>query len=496
MKKIDIINVFIKMIIINIYLYIILIKIINYRENNFKKFTIVFLSSIIFSTGYALMAKYIKSMFMIIGIYIIYTLYAIELKILLRKKFNYIFMITNISFVITYFIYLISVYISGMLLLIFFSKINYSNTISLFIIFSFMLLIYYVLNKTRRLRDGINFLKNKDNIEKISKISNASFLIVIIILGLPHDSENNFFNYMFTWIAVIGFTSIFYWIRSQITKYYKKNMKDRTIEIQKLEIDENQKIIEEIKEENLKLAEVVHKYNNRLSAVEMALEDAINKNINTEFSNELSIILDETKELTKNFAKESAVNKIKLPQTNISGIDNMFKYMQKEATEHKINFDLKLNNSIHNLIENTISKDKLETILGDHLRDAIIAIDNSNCTYRSILVTLGIIENCYELSIYDTGIEFEIDTLLKLGKERITTHKDTGGNGIGFMTTFETLKETKASLIIEEYNPKDSNYTKSINIRFDGKNEYKIYSYRVEEIKKQNKDKKIIIYGI
>ena len=76
-------------------------------------------------------------------------------------------------------------------------------------------------------------------------------------------------------------------------------MKDRTIEVQKLEIDEKQKIIEEIKEENLKLADVVHRYNNRLSAVENALEEAINKNTNTEFSNELSVILEETKEISK-----------------------------------------------------------------------------------------------------------------------------------------------------------------------------------------------------
>ena len=38
---------------------------------------------------------------------------------------------------------------------------------------------------------------------------------------------------------------------------------------------------------------------------------------------------------------------------------------------------------------------------------------------------LGTKENCYELSIYDSGIEFEIETLKKLGLERATTHKET-----------------------------------------------------------------------
>ena len=228
----------------------------------------------------------------------------------------------------------------------------------------------------------------------------------------------------------------------------------------------------------------------------MALNDIINKNSNIEFSKEISILLDDVKQLSKNFAKESNITKNVLPATNISGIDNMFKYFQNEAINNNINFDFKINNSINDLINNTISKDKFETLLGDHLRDAIIAINNSRNSYKSILVTLGLVENNYELSIYDTGIEFEIDTLLKLGKEKITTHKESGGTGTGFITTFGTLEETNASLEIEEYNPETSSYTKSVNIVFDGKREYRIYSYRAEEIKIINNDKKIIIKRI
>ena len=104
------------------------------------------------------------------------------------------------------------------------------------------------------------------------------------------------------------------------------------------------------------------------------------------------------------------------------------------------------------------------------------------------------IDDIYEIKIYDTGIEFEIETLLKLGKEQVTTHKDSGGTGIGFMTTFETLKESKGSLIIEEDN--SENYSKAIIIKFDNKCEYKIRSYRADEIIEQNKNSNIIIEKI
>lgn len=62
------------------------------------------------------------------------------------------------------------------------------------------------------------------------------------------------------------------------------------------------------------------------------------------------------------------------------------------------------------------------------------------------------------------------------------------------MTTFETLNKTRGSLIIEEKHPmNNADYTKVIKIRFDNKNEYRINSYRAEEIKKQCVDNRIKI---
>lgn len=494
MDTIDLLNSFGKMFIINLFTYFMALLILGYKENNLKKTLIAILISIGIAIVYIELIQAVNYFFIIPIIYLMYTIF---IKKLIKQKINYCLFITNFSFIITYIFYLISIILSGILLMIVHTNIDisYNNPISIITIFTIMLGIFYKMKKTKRLKNGLNFIKNSPPSDKIYFIINCIDLIVFLVLCIPNS--NNVILYNFLECIIIVLTVIIaYWTRKQITKYYKKNMRDRTIEVQRKEIEEHKIECQELKEENLKLAEVIHKYNNRLSAVEMALENAINKSTNSEFSNELSAILDDTKEISKNFAKESETIKHKLPSTNISGIDNMFKYMQKEALESNIEFDLKLNSSINDLIDKIIPKDKFETLLGDHLRDAIIAINFSNNTYRSILVTLGIIEDCYELSIYDTGIEFEIDTLLKLGKERITTHKDTGGNGIGFMTTFETLKETKASLFIEEYNPANSSYSKSVNIRFDGKSEYSIYSYRAEKIKKQNKDKNIIIKDI
>lgn len=242
-----------------------------------------------------------------------------------------------------------------------------------------------------------------------------------------------------------------------------------------------------------KVLEINHKYNHRLSAMERAVIKLGNEmQANTEFAEEYGDILDSLSELSKEYKAEiESINKTnKLPKTNIFSIDNLLDYMRQEAEKSKIEFKLEIEFDIKEIIENKISKNKLETLLTDHIRDAIIAIENSENENRKIEVKFSNKE-FYQVEFYDTGIEFEIETFLNLGLARTTTHKATGGTGIGFMTTFETLKECKASLEIEEFNNKE--YTKAVIIRFDDKNEYRIHSYRAEEIKNKIQDNRIII---
>ena len=56
------------------------------------------------------------------------------------------------------------------------------------------------------------------------------------------------------------------------------------------------------------------------------------------------------------------------------------------------------------------------------------------------------------------------------------------------MTTFETMKNCGASLIISEKVPNDRDYTKSVTIRFNGENRYMIESYRFGDIFKHEEE--------
>lgn len=276
--------------------------------------------------------------------------------------------------------------------------------------------------------------------------------------------------------------------------YYKQKLINDTITEYKKELADKDAEIKRLTEESFRVSKINHEFYHRQKSLELMVENAV-KGRNIEAGEELGI-LDRINRVTEEHSDKmkNLKNSSKLPLTGVCEIDDLFKYFQNECVESGIQFKLNITENIFPLINNIIDKSKLETLIGDHIRDAIIAVNCAESKYKEIFVIFGIKNNCYELCIFDSGIEFEIDTLLKLGITPATTHKSTGGTGIGFITTFETLKQCNASLIITEMNKiDDKNYTKSVTIRFDKKHEYKVISYRANEIKKVNNRSELLI---
>lgn len=320
--------------------------------------------------------------------------------------------------------------------------------------------------------------KETKQLNIIGSVISTIIIFMFVIYCLERDT--NFLSLVFAIIIILIFFML-RWIKYSITAYYKKRMKDRTIENQAEEIKEKDEIIKNLKQELSAVLQINHKYNHRLSA----MEQAVNKlNANEEFSSEYADVIDAVKMLSKEYKSElkKATNIVTMPKTNIFSIDTILDYMKIECEKDKINFKVNINYPLNEIIEKFIDKSKLETLLADHIKDAIIAINCCSKNNKEIELNFNKIDNLYQIEILDTGIEFEIETLLKLGLKAVTTHKEIGGSGIGFITTFETIKEAKASLEIEEF--ENYKYTKAIRIIFDGKNEYRIHSYRLGEIKK------------
>lgn len=496
METVDIVNRIIKIFFINFLTYYVVTKIINYKNTNIIKYIAIFITSIMLAIIEVSLVKIMPTLPVIVFMYVIYSF--VNSKIT-NNTVNYSLVLTFISLTITYLIYLISIILAGILVKTLNLNISKNHILILFITVLIETIILYAIFKIKRIRNGIAFLQDPEKVNNVGIIGMIFIGIVLIIYSIIQDTIHT--RYIF-WGMVIEFICVCIWVNKKITTYYKQKLKERTIEELESEIKERDEEINKILEENKEIATINHKYSNRIKSLEnfshqiMSKPELVEK-METEFGEDFINFEKQINNISEEYTKEieeKIQHKNHLEKTGIFGIDNILEYMSNEAIKNNIKFNLKIYEDIQYMIENIIDQSKLETLLGDHIKDAIIAINSSENTYKELLVEIGEIENCYQVCIYDTGIEFEISTLLNLGLKAITTHKLTGGSGIGFMTTFETLKATKASLIIEERHPiDDKDYTKAVRIKFDGKHEYRICSYRSKEIQNKNKDTRIII---
>ena len=336
--------------------------------------------------------------------------------------------------------------------------------------------------KIRKFKYGIAFLQNKTNNEYTDiLILNISVVILFLVVLITKSSDEMASNIA---IRMLGISVImFITIKKSLQLYYKQKLLVQELEETKDELEKKKEEVKELEAENMKFSQRSHTLIHKQKSLEYKIEQMITKTeISKEEAAEVKEKLDKMKEEIYK-EKES----IELDKTGIVDIDDMLKYMQSECNKNKIEFILKLNGRIQPITNNLIDKDDLETLLADHIKNAIIAVEHSENINRSIMVKLGKIDGEYGLSIYDSGIEFKIETLKNLGKTPSTTHAEEGGTGMGFMNTFETLEKYKASLKIEEIGkPSKDNYTKVISIKFDNKSEYNIKSYRQEKIRKES----------
>lgn len=390
--------------------------------------------------------------------------------------------ITTISLSINYAIFFISIIISfipnGLLNI----NNNYWSLIIILILYSGFICTFL---KVKRLNKGLIFFKEKlknDNIDMLILNISAIILFMIIILSNYNKitaREIGFSLIVFTFIMFIT-------IQKSLQLYYKQKLQEREVEEIKKELKNKETEIKELEKENLKLNKKNHSIAHKQKSLEYELEQMVLNNQIVDRNH----VRDKIEKLSKEMQNETI--SIELTRTGINEIDNMLKYMQSECVKNKIDFQLQINGNIHHMVNTYIGKGELEILIADLIKNAIIAINHSKNINKSILVRLGIIDGAYSLYVYDSGIEFEIDTLINLGIKPSSTHEKDGGTGMGLMNTFDTLKKYKASLIIDEYGkPVNDNFTKVIKIIFDNKNVYRIESYRKKDIQEKDIDKRI-----
>lgn len=488
--NIELVDTLIKFISIYMCIAFTYFKIISFNHFSKKTISTTILSGILLAILQITLKNYIPS---ILAASITYILNSFILSCISRIRIGFSLVITIISVSISYSIFCISAFI--VFFISTFLKItNYSNPINFIVIAIIQFYINYKLFKIKRFKNGFPFIRNNYQDDYLDIFVLIVSIIIVFVYFLIGNYKKIYPSYLFS--ALMLFTTLMLIIlRKTFILYQKQKLLNKTLKDYETELTETKSKLQTALQEKHNLVKSNHEFYHRQEALKQKLNTLLQSqqlNYNSETSEEYSEILDRINNLSKEYA-----NKIKsrpsLPKTNIPELDDMFTYLQSECEKYDIEFILKINADVNHMIETVIPKNKLETLIGDLIRNSIIAINHSNNKYKSIMTILGVKDNFFEFCVHDSGLEFEISTLLKLGTEPASTHTDNGGTGIGFITTFETLNYCKASLIINENIKEFNNYTKSIVIRFDNCNKYIVNSYRANIIRDCNNFRKDII---
>ena len=488
--NIEIINIFIKFIAINLGIAFSFFKIINYpkRIKLLIKIAFIFLS-IILTFLQCIFLNIIPAFYRILMVFICYS---IVLGKYAKVKIIYSMFITIIGVSLSY----IANFISSMITAVIFHDTYYRdiNDPLPFIFAATLCLVFlYLFFKIKRFKNGFPFIQRY----KENEFFCLSFLIISMIIISIYFFFSDFSHFQLNFLLAgfvlfVAITAII--IQKTFVMYQKQKLQLQALKDYEQELSETKQKLETAIQEKEMIVKSNHEFYHRQEALSKKLDLLIHTqadSMNTEFGKDYSDIVDRLTTLSNEYNEKTA-SAPNIAKSNITEIDDMLTYMQSECLNNNIEFILKIDCDINHIITNFITKSQLETLLGDLIRNAIISINHSSNTYRSIMVVFGIKDDAYELCILDSGIPFEVETLINLGINKASTHLDEGGSGIGFITTFETINSCGASFIVNEIT--NNNYTKSLEIKFDDRHEYIIISDRKDQLKEMNKiDRDIIL---
>ena len=344
-------------------------------------------------------------------------------------NFFYILPISIIAIGISYFIELISVLILSIILFIMgFREIYIINDILSLII---QLSLVLFLLKIKRIRNGFPFFEDKSNFG-IGLLISAP---VILVTSLQKENANENVLTLIVFATLVFSIGIFFWIRSAITKHYRKRLKLRAEEYSKIELTEKEKEIERLSDENTSLSSIIHLDNHIIQSIESELK-ALN---NTNLTDKLLTSINQRNE----YVNDLLIKSKNLASTGNAEIDAVLLDLYIKSASRGIDYNLNTDCDINYLLNNIIPVSDFEALLRNLITNSIVDIENNPEIPGRISIKISQPNDIYELTVMDNGVFNDNNSISDI------------------------VEKSNASILINKFDNNDS-FTKSLTIIFDG----------------------------
>lgn len=328
-----------------------------------------------------------------------------------------------------------------------------------------MLLEAVILFRARRLSRGLPFLWELGNGYTGTFISIA-ILTAISFLSLNNDLHFIYFVLIFS-VVIWGITLLFWW-KERITKKYLDQVNTRAAHDLEETISAKDSEIEYLKKQNNALAKMIHKDNKLIPAMEYSVRKlfrSAESSENIPFREEALKLLKELEQIFQDrcgLLRDYELTGKQLPSTRIVSIDILLAYMLQRSAKQNISFDVIIPEDIQSVTKR-VNREDLRTLLADLLENALIAASESE--QKKVLLIMENKDGAYTVDVYDSGPSFSREVLSNFGFRPVTTHKSSGGSGIGLMTISELCTKHHAAFTVEELTENHS-YRKKVSVCF------------------------------
>ena len=334
----------------------------------------------------------------------------------------------------------------------------------------------FLLFRIKRLRRGFPFLSD-------SRYGDLGLYLSVMVLMafslLEPNPDSEAIPLIAVYLAICCGMILWFWWKKRMTKEYMEKLREREERELMAAISSRDNEIAVLKKENETFSKIIHKDNKLIPAMELAVKEALYAVVYNEDQNERVKQTEKILAQLENISKDRSgiVRNYEhkytgLPQIGISVLDALFAFMMQKATGFGIRFQLRFDESVSEIIPRAVSEQDASTLLADLIENAIIAT-KENPKEKYVFAELGTKNSIFSISISDTGAPFSEKVLQNWGKQRITTHADNGGSGIGMMTTHDICEKYHASFLIE-YFEDVAEYRKRVSVRFDGMTQFRV----------------------
>ena len=308
--QIENILTFCKMYLISFFTCYMSLRIMNKMQVNKLSIVNLFISALITSIIYTCIKDKVDQLYSVMTLIILLSFIILKIT---QKIISFI--ITTISFAannILFFVAtIICVFIKSLL------KIDNKNVVFVWIIFTYILLVFLV-SRMRRFKNGFSFLdKNMDNEYFGMLLFNVSLIILFLIIFVSDYSEVKTGN---IGVIMIFFPIImFITIQKSLQLYYKQKLLAQELENTKKELEEKTKEIENLEAENIAISKKAHTLDHKQKSLAKKIDEMM---LNTEISKEeVAEVKERLNKIGQDLYKEKTA--VELSKTEIPEIDDM-----------------------------------------------------------------------------------------------------------------------------------------------------------------------------